>query len=496
MLFNSHAFLFGFLPLTLLVFHALRRAGCDGGAFAALTLLSLVFYGWWDPRYVPLLVGLVLVDFAVAKRLVAARGRRPGVARAWLAVGVAINLAALGYFKYANFLVDNVNALFGLDLFLARIVLPIGLSFYTFQKIAFLVDTHRGLVDRVHLVDYGLFVSFFPQLIAGPIVHHSEVMGQFRARRAVAAEGAALGLTVFAVGLAKKVLLADTAARYASPGFAAAAAGVPLDFAGAWGATLAYAAQIYFDFSGYSDMAIGAALLFGVRLPVNFASPYRATNIIDFWRRWHITLSRFLRDYLYIPLGGSRAGRPRRYLNLAVTMLLGGLWHGAAWTFVLWGALHGLYLAANHAWRAVGGTRRAAAAGPAAVLARGASAALTFFAVTVAWVFFRAADLPSAWAMLRAMAGANGVAGASVAAGAPALGLEGFVTVAVLLGIAWFAPNTQELTGYRGPGAADAPPLGWGWSPASRRWAVAVGGLAGATVLCLTQVSEFIYFQF
>ena len=306
MLFNSHAFLFGFLPVALFVFHALRRAGCERGAFAALTLLSLVFYGWWDARYVALLVGLVLADFVVARRLAALRGRRPRTARAWLAAGVAVNLAALGYFKYANFLVDNVNALLGLELFVARVVLPIGLSFYTFQKIAFLVDVHRGLVDRVDLLDYALFVSFFPQLVAGPIVHHSEVMGQFRDRPAVAAEGVALGLTVFALGLAKKVLLADTAALYASPGFAAAAAGVPLDLVGAWGATLAYTAQIYFDFSGYSDMAIGAALLFGVRLPVNFASPYRATSIVEFWRRWHITLSRFLRDYLYIPLGGSR----------------------------------------------------------------------------------------------------------------------------------------------------------------------------------------------
>src|SRR3569832_1691301 len=236
------------------------------------------------------------------------------------------------------------HALHGGDLHPARIILPLGISFFTFQKIAFLVDAYRGEIGRLNLLDFALFVSFFPQLIAGPIVHHSEVMPQFRRIGTAAVKLAPVGLTLFALGLAKKVLLADTAARYATPLFDAAAAGKALDFTAAWSAALTYTAQLYFDFSGYSDMAIGAALLFGIRLPINFNSPYQATSIIDFWRRWHITLSRFLRDYLYIPLGGNRRGEPRRLLNIIVTMAIGGLWHGANWTFVLWGTFHGLLL--------------------------------------------------------------------------------------------------------------------------------------------------------
>src|SRR5438477_21454 len=330
MLFNSYAFILGFVPMTLLLFHGLRGAGFARSSIGLLALLSLVFYGWWNPIYLLLIVPLMLVNFALAARIVPRDGRRPHAARPLLVLGIVLNLATLGYFKYANFFVDNLNAVAGLDLALGTVVLPIGISFFTFQKIAFLVDVYRDRVDRLDFIDYVLFVTFFPQLIAGPIVHHSEVLPQFRRHGGVSGRMLTMGLTIFAMGLAKKVLLADTAAAFATPQFSSAAAGTRLDLLAAWSGALAYTAQLYFDFSGYSDMAIGAALMFGIRLPVNFASPYKAASIIDFWQRWHITLSRFLRDYVYIPLGGNRRGVPRRYANLIFTMILGGFWHGAA----------------------------------------------------------------------------------------------------------------------------------------------------------------------
>jgi alginate O-acetyltransferase complex protein AlgI len=505
MLFNSYPFILAFLPLTLLLFYGLRRAGFTRGAFALLTLASLVFYGWWNPVYLLLLVPLMLINFALARNILHYRLERPAVARFCMVTGVAGNLAVLGYFKYANFFVDNLNALLGLNVFLARIVLPLGISFFIFQKIALLVDAWHGKFNRLNLLDYLLFVTLFSQLIAGPIVHHSEVMPQFHRKKAdLGPTWFALGVTIFAIGLAKKVLLADTAAAFATPQFNAAAAGIKLDFLAGWSGALAYTAQLYFDFSGYSDMAIGTALLFGIRLPVNFASPYKAASIIDFWRMWHITLSRFLRDYLYIPLGGNRKGPARRHLNLFLTMLLGGFWHGAGWTYVLWGALHGGYLAVNHAWRTVRGKWTAA---PASQLERRCCQVVTFSAVVVGWVFFRAHDVHSAVQMLKAMTGFNGIvlpASLGITAHPPALphgqvdtGLALFVSV-LLLGIAWLAPNTQQLTGYRGPdNVADPSPehfrAVWRLSPA---WAIAVGCLFATCLMSLAKVSEFLYFQF
>src|SRR5437773_12566300 len=494
MLFNSYAFILGFMPMTLLLFHGLRGAGFARSSIGLLALLSLVFYGWWNPIYLLLIVPLMLVNFALAARIVPRDGRRPHAARPLLVLGIVLNLATLGYFKYANFFVDNLHAVAGLDLALGTVVLPIGISFFTFQKIAFLVDAYRNRVDRLDFIDYVLFVTFFPQLIAGPIVHHSEVIRQFREQETVKMPTIALGVTIFTIGLAKKVMLADTAALYASPLFDAVAAGARPDALAAWGAALAYTAQLYFDFSGYSDMAIGAGLLFGIRLPVNFASPYRAESIIDFWHRWHITLSRFLRDYLYVPLGGNRKGRARRYVNLLITMVLGGFWHGAGWTFVIWGALHGFYLVVNHLWRAL---RRRSEGGSESwtTLGRRLGQAITFVAVVIAWVFFRSEDVGSAVQMLLAMAGSNGAARPESVESATALG----VSIA-LLAIAWFAPNTQELTGYEGPEGAYAateprrrPPSRW---QPSTGWAVAVGCLFGIALMLMSKVSEFIYFQF
>jgi len=495
LLFNSYTFLLVFLPASLLIFHGLRRTGLERASFLALILLSLVFYGYWNPVYLLLLVPLTVFNFAIASGIIARRLHRRFAARALLVAGIATNLSVLGYFKYANFFVDNLNSLLGANIVMATIVLPLGISFFTFQKIAFLVDAYRGRVDRLNFLDSSLFVSFFPQLIAGPIVHHAEVLPQFHRRGRIPSHTLVQGATIFAIGLAKKVLLADTAALYATPGFDAASNGVALDALGAWSAALAYTAQLYFDFSGYSDMAIGGALMFGIRLPLNFASPYKAVSIIDFWRRWHITLSRFLRDYLYISLGGNRHGSRRRHLNLMLTMLLGGLWHGAGWTYVIWGGLHGIYLMINHGWRAI--RERLSwmprTVGPVELfLGRG----LTFLAVVVGWVFFRAANIETAFAVLRSMVGANGLEVSASSIG----GATATLVVGALLLIAWLAPNTQELVGYQGPtvGANDPratlPPKG-SWQP-NLRWAVLIGGLSGLSIMSLSKVSEFLYFQF
>jgi alginate O-acetyltransferase complex protein AlgI len=508
MLFNSYIFIFAFLPLTLLLFYGLRRAGFERGSIFVLILMSLVFYGWWNAKYLLLIVPLMFVNFAIATRITPRGGQRQPFAKAMLTIGLAVNVGALGYFKYANFFIENMNGLFGLSLFLSKVVLPLGISFYVFQKIAFLVDAYRGKVERLDLLEYSLFVTFFPQLIAGPIVHHSEVMPQFRKRGTVTADFFALGVTIFAIGLAKKVLLADTAALYSSPQFAAVASGEKLDLLSAWSAVFAYTAQLYFDFSGYSDMAIGAALMFGIRLPVNFASPYKSANIIEFWRRWHITLSRFLRDYLYIPLGGNRKGPVRRYVNLLITMLLGGLWHGAGWPFVLWGALHGFYLVINHAWLALK-EKLGIGAGPSSGR-RLVGQLITFFAVVIAWVFFRSETIGSAVEMLRAMMGSNGIAAPASLTNllqgipksqSPVDSGTALLISFVLLMIAWFAPNTQQLTAYSGPRGAygtndageDQIRFHWVTSP---RWAVAVGSLLAITLMSMSKVSEFIYFQF
>jgi D-alanyl-lipoteichoic acid acyltransferase DltB (MBOAT superfamily) len=345
----------------------------------------------------------------------------------------------------------------------------------------------RGEVERPSPARYALFVCFFPQLIAGPIVQHREVLPQL-ARRGLGrfdAERMAQGLTLFVLGLAKKVVLADRLAPMASPVFDAAAAGGALTFADAWGGALAYTLQLYFDFSGYSDMAIGLGAMVGVKLPRNFDSPYQAANIIDFWRRWHMTLSRFLRNYLYFPLGGNRRGRGRRYANLLLTMLLGGLWHGAGWTFVVWGGLHGLYLVVNHGWRALRSGAR-----PSGPASRAAARALTFAAVVVAWVLFRAESLAAALEMLRAMAGL-GSAGA-----VPMLGTGAWPILAALLALVWWAPNSNRVL----PVALDSPPAEEGarrfsWR-ATPSWAFAVGTLALVAVVDLVKRSEFIYFRF
>ena len=386
----------------------------------------------------------------------------------------------LGTFKYAGFFAANLNALFSTG-FAVNILLPVGISFYTFTQIAFLVDAYRGNVARYGLPHYALFVTYFPHLIAGPILHHKDMIPQFERAETKRPDPHLIlcGLIIFAIGLFKKTCLADGIQPLVAPAFGA---NYP-SFDQAWIGALAYTFQLYFDFSGYSDMAIGISLMFGIFLPLNFNSPYKATSIIDFWRRWHMTLSQFLRDYLYIPLGGNRHGPVLRYVNLMITMLLGGLWHGAAWTFVVWGALHGAYLCVNHAWSNYGpavAPRFAGAANAAAFI-------LTFLSVVVAWVFFRADSLSSAIFVVSTMADpTNIVFGRGEIANA--------MFIAVYAAIAWFTPNTQTIMGYDHKNRVVGEDLGaWLKRPG---FLYAAAATLAFGVLGISQHSEFIYFRF
>ena len=406
MLFNSYIFIFLFLPISLIVYFQIGRYGYHNVAIGWLVATSLVFYGWWNPVYLGLILGSIVFNFALGAFIHKNLHRQPAYV---LTFGIVVNLVVLGYFKYANFFIDNVNSLFATNIHLDQIILPLAISFFTFQQIAYLVDTWKGETGEQNFLHYCLFVTFFPHIVAGPIVHHKEMLPQFAKKNIgrLSYENITVGLSLFILGLFKKVVIADTAAVYATPYFDIAAHGGTLTFLEGWVAALAYTFQLYFDFSGYSDMAIGMAKMFGILLPINFNSPYKAYNIIDFWRTWHITLSRFLRDYLYIPLGGNRKGTARRYVNLMITMLLGGLWHGAGWTFVIWGGLHGIYLVINHGWRALKSILKPTFKIP-SFLADNVSWLITFIAVVVAWVFFRAPTMHSALRVLEAMFGLNG----------------------------------------------------------------------------------------
>ncbi|MEQ8661796.1 MAG: MBOAT family O-acyltransferase, partial [Gammaproteobacteria bacterium] len=343
MLFPSQVFLLLFLPLTLVAFHAFAR-GVEA-RIGVLALASLAFYGYWDVRFLPLLVVTIGINWLLGRAWRATRNNGLIVA------GVVFNLGLLAFFKYTNFLVESLLTLLGIPFEPWTIILPLGISFFTFQQVSYIIDLRRDGVAPYGLVRYAAYVSFFPQLIAGPIVRHNELIPQFE--RALGGrtdrECIARGAVLLILGLAKKVFLADEIAPLADAGFAAAADGVPYGFA-AWQGVVAYGLQIYFDFSSYSDMAMGLAGLFGLDLPLNFDKPYRALTVREYWRRWHMTLSRFIRDYLYIPLGGSRTGPLRTYVVILATMTLCGLWHGAGWTFVLWGTLHGAAVAWNRWW--------------------------------------------------------------------------------------------------------------------------------------------------
>jgi alginate O-acetyltransferase complex protein AlgI len=484
MLFNSYVFVFLFLPISWAAFWLLARRGLKQAALAVLTLSSLAFYAYWSISSLPLILASILFNYGIGEAIARSRMQAKR-ARVYLVLGVGANLAILGYFKYLGFFMGTANHLLHRTWPVQSIMLPLGISFFTFTQIAFLVDAYQARTEGHGFLKYGLFVTFFPHLIAGPILHHANIIPQFEDERTFewSPKNISTGLMLFTMGLVKKVLIADQLAPTANQIFAAAGSAT---FADAWVGALAYTYQLYFDFSGYSDMAVGLGLLFNIQLPFNFNSPYKSQSIIDFWRRWHISLSNFLRDYLYIPLGGNRLGEARRLTNLLATMFLGGLWHGASWTFVVWGTLHGSYLVINHGWK------KWARPLPGFI---GWSA--TFAAVVVAWVFFRAQSVGDAGRMLGTMAGLHGLQAptlqtpilwwlAPLALGPAALhgwsvgALNALVLMTITLWVT-ATPNSQEVVAR----LKLRPSVG-----------VAFGLAAIAALASMNEVSEFLYFQF
>ena len=455
MLFNSHVFLLLFLPLALAGYYGWRWS--DAGRGWYLVAISLVFYGVWDPRFVPLLAASTAANWAAAW-LFHRRGMR------WaLTAAIVGNLIVLAVFKYLGFFATAANGMFGTMLPVIALVLPLGISFFTFHHIIYMADAARGNAPLYSFRDYALYIALFPQILAGPLVRHSEIVHQFRydPRRPGMEARIARGLMRLVLGLGEKIFLADGIAAKVNPLFARLAQGEALSFADSWVAVLGFTFQIFFDFAGYTDMAIGLALMFGFALPENFNRPYMATSLQDFWRRWHMTLSRFLRDYLYIPLGGNRFGLARQLWAVMATMLLGGLWHGAGWTFVIWGGLHGAGLATGVLWRRMGLSMPGFTALP-----------LTFAFVVVTWVFFRAGDFHQAISLLTSMTG-----------GAERGVFKSWEIVAIAAVIAFILPKAQRL--------ADL-------LTARSSWAVAAAIASFLILVKLNQSGsyEFIYFQF
>lgn len=467
MLFNSYAFLFVFLPCALGLFFALAYKGWRKAAVLSVTLASLVFYGYWDPAYLPLLLGSIWLNFLLGRQL-SKQGR--GI-KLWLYAGVSLNLLVLGYYKYSMFFLQTLREFGGFGGEIPQVILPLGISFFTFTQIAYLVDAYRGETKQYGWREYSLFVTFFPHLIAGPVLYHKNIIPQFGANCFFSFSSAnfAKGLSLFSLGLFKKVMLADTLAPWTNQVFSHAAT---VSFGEAWLGALCYTLQLYFDFSGYSEMAMGLGWMLNVRLPLNFDKPYKTTNIADFWRRWHMTLSAFLRYYLYIPLGGNRQGPRRQLFNLFLTMLLGGLWHGAGWTYVLWGALHGLYLMLYHTWKRWGLWQLPA---PVAWL-------FTFGGVVVGLTVFRAASLADAAELLQAMFWCKTTGASLWQAGH--IGSFAFAQIALLLGLTVLACRGNNM-----PTLVEN--MKWNWA-----WAVSVSVLGGISLLNLSRHSEFLYFQF
>lgn len=471
MLFNSFIFILLFLPA--IYFTWLFMTRCDRRlGKVALICASLTFYAYWNVHYVWLLLLSVVFNYLLHCQL--SLRARDKLSRWLVFIGISVNLGIIGYYKYFNFFAENFANVFGITHESVNIFLPLGISFFTFQQIACLVDTYKGEMEKVSFTEYILFVTFFPQLIAGPIVRAKEIIPQLvRMGEQINVENIKFGLCLFAFGLFKKVVIAD----YFSPivGIVFSHAETANFFDVLLG-TLAYTLQIYFDFSGYSDMAIGLGMLFGIRLPINFDSPYKSCSIIEFWRRWHITLSGFLKDYLYIPLGGSRSGARRKYCNLMATMLLGGLWHGAGWTFVLWGGTHGFYLVCNHFWRKHKHS-----------LSSGKAWILTFVSVWFAWIFFRSDNIMDAVHIFSALAGSNGTAwGESLLAAANYKLFSLSAKVVLAIAVCKYLPNAFSITGKL------------------KRLPQPVYALSGGLLLAYAmyimtysnRVSEFLYFQF
>ena len=503
MVFASHSFL-AFLLILLLAYWLAGRHDERWGK-AILIAASFVFYGFWIPAYLLLLITSILFNHVIARAVLAGPPRH--IRRALTALGIVLNLALIAFYKYAAFLVESLNWTLQTGFDVPDIILPIGISFFTFQQISLLVDAHKGWVRQLRFWDHVLFISFFPQLIAGPIVRQHDMLPQLAARRdwRLRADYVAIGIALFAFGLFKKTALIDPFVPYLDLIYNAAADGDAVGFLDGWVAGIGYGFQVYFDFSAYSDMAIGLGFMFGLRLPVNFFSPYKAHSIRDFWRRWHFSLSRFLRDYLFIPLGGSHHGLMRTVAAVMITMALGGLWHGAGWTFVIWGVLHGSYLAVNHLWRALMKRLRPASAKSKASprligwMWHAFSVVITFLAVSFAWVFFRAPDLDAALRLATAMLGFSEWHEV-------ALLTRGIVPVfPVYFLIVWLMPNTMELfqaskaalhvEEYRDDETAPLRPA-WLRFKLTAGWAITTAGVFVVAWFALSNLSPFIYFQF
>ncbi len=539
MLFNSYEFIFIFLPLVLFGFQLARRLGYNA-AIVFLIFVSLIFYAWWRPINLLIIVPSIFVNYILAKTLLryAEYEGKARVRNFLLTIGIISNLLFLGYFKYLTFFQGTSNDLFGTDFVLTYIILPLGISFITFQKIAFLVDVHGGGIKAFKFREFALFVLFFPQLIAGPIVHFREMVPQYRQLGIrIDRNMLALGISLFCIGLFKKAVLADGIAIHVTPVFDAAAAGQVITLTYAWIAAIGFTLQIYFDFAGYSDMAAGLALAIGLRLPVNFDSPLKSCNIIDFWARWHITLTRFLTAYVYNPialygtrrrlgkgLGGFNPNNPKftAFLTLLaaptfLTMLLSGLWHGAGYTFIVWGALHGAYLCINHGWRLIA-PKRFSSRETYEKWMRPVGFVITFLSVTFAMVWFRAESVGSALELSKAMAGTNGIGIPEKIVGMIGLEnmsfiipeavslLEFFTTVAwviALLVVALLLPNGfqflaayEPVLGYKlkdNPSSRVAAKLSW---QPSLPWFLIISVLLISAVLRVGGQSEFLYWQF
>lgn len=522
MLFNSAEFLFFFLPITIFIFLTLAKRFGNEAAIAGLVGCSLFFYGWWNPIYLVLLIGSMGFNYYIGRILSRKTDKR------LLIVGISANLFAIAYFKYAGFILENVNSITSSDFSAGDIILPLAISFFTFQQIAYLVDSYKGITKEYSILHYALFVSFFPQLIAGPIVHHKDMLPQFErtTRYQLNISDVGIGITIFAIGFFKKTVLADGISVYANPVFDLAEQGATIDFFTAWGGALAYTFQLYFDFSGYSDMAIGIARIFGIILPLNFYSPYKAANISEFWRRWHMTLSQFLRDYVYIALGGNRKGQLSRYSNLLITMLLGGLWHGAGWNFVIWGGLHGAYLVFNHSWQFILGKMQLTYI-QSKFLYHYLAWFLTMIAVIIGWVFFRAISLDGALNILQGMIGFNGISlpnaifvkltplhsvfetlNITPSLGGGAVFVATWLWVLFLMIVALVLPNIQDLFARHNVTLSklsfDSTNAIWPLKSlvtkikfeANRRYAFVGAAALVFGLLTLNQVSEFLYFQF
>ena len=401
MLFNSYEFIFAFLPITFFIYFYLNHKRLMGVSKGFLVFSSLFFYSWWNIIYLPLILSSMLFNYIIGRSLNTPNEKEKVHSfskKQLLIFGIISNIALLGYFKYTDFFIDNMNYwIFTEDIPNINLALPLAISFFTFQQISYLVDSYRQETKEYDFLNYALFVTFFPQLIAGPIVHHKEMMPQFMnsKNQVINYRNISIGIFIFSMGLFKKVVIADTFAVWATAGFDIANV---LNLFEAWVTSLSYTFQLYFDFSGYTDMAIGIALLFNIKLPINFNSPYKAKDIQDFWRRWHITLSRFLRDYIYIPLGGSRNGEIQTYLNLMITFIIGGLWHGAGWTFIFWGFLHGLALVIHRVWKGFGFK-----------LWNWLAWFITFNFINIAWIFFRAKEWDDALKVLSSMFNLNNI---------------------------------------------------------------------------------------